>query len=86
MKNAKESMRYLASKISAYFAPLSGAVRETRSQWNGSADRFEKRLLAPPPSPLAFFRREFLAACAETPTLFVAPAVGFVKGTLRRRQ
>lgn len=86
MGKTREALRYLASEISAYFAPLSGAVREAKSQWNASADRFEKRQLGPPLSPFAFFKREFLAACAETPSLFVAPAVGFVKGALRKHQ
>lgn len=86
MRKTKEALRYLASEISAYFAPLSGAVRETRSQWNASADRFEKRRLAPKPSPIAFFKREFLAACAETPSLFIAPVEGFAKGVPRKRQ
>ncbi|AXH59960.1 hypothetical protein [Pseudomonas amygdali] len=85
MRKTREVLRYLASEISAYFAPLSGAVRESRYRWKASADRFEKRLLTPHPSPIAFFKREFLAACAETPSLFVAPAVGFVKGALRKR-
>lgn len=85
MRKTSEALHYLATEISAYFAPLSCAVRESRSQWKASADRFEKRMLTPQPSPIAFFKREFLAACAETPSLFAAPAVGFVKGALRKR-
>lgn len=79
------TLSYLRAEVSTYFSPIAGAASETHRQWQASADRFEKRMADTSPSLPQLIKRELLAASKETPALFFAPAVGFVKGALKKR-